>query len=43
VAKLAKETPSRFVAFDLLAAGGKDLRDVPQGERRARLRSCLAR
>ena len=41
VAKLAKETPSRFVAFDLLAAGGKDLRDVPQGERRARLEKLL--
>src|SRR6185436_2863874 len=41
VAKLAKETPSRFVAFDLLAAGGTDLRDVPQGERRARLEKLL--
>ena len=41
VAKLAKETPSRFVAFDLLAAGGKDLRDVPQGERRERLEKLL--
>jgi len=32
---------SRFVAFDLLAAAGKDLRDVPQGERRARLEKLL--
>jgi ATP-dependent DNA ligase len=42
VAKLAKETPSRFVAFDLLAAGGKDLRDAPQTERRERLEKLLA-
>jgi ATP-dependent DNA ligase len=37
VAKLARETPSAFVAFDLLAAGGKDLRSVPQIDRRAEL------
>src|SRR5215470_20014165 len=37
VAKLAKETPASFVAFDLLAAGGRDLRGVPQSERRALL------
>src|SRR5262249_28323793 len=30
VAKLSKETPSSFVAFDILAADGLDLRDVPQ-------------
>jgi ATP-dependent DNA ligase len=41
VAKLAKETPSSFVAFDLLAAGGKSLMAAPQGERRARLESLL--
>src|SRR5687767_7091197 len=35
VAKLAAETPSSFVAFDVLAAGGKDVRDKPQAERRA--------
>src|SRR5256885_8447601 len=29
VAKLAKETPSSFVAFDLLAEGGRDLRPTP--------------
>src|SRR5712691_1296082 len=34
VAKLAKETPAQFVAFDLLAAGGRDVRGTPQGERR---------
>ena len=30
VAKLAKETPAAFVAFDVLALGGRDLRGVPQ-------------
>src|SRR5262245_32432305 len=30
VAKLAKETPSSFVAFDALAAGGRDVRELPQ-------------
>src|SRR5438105_303926 len=34
VAKLAKETPSAFVAFDAIAAGGRDVRDAPQVERR---------
>jgi ATP-dependent DNA ligase len=43
VAKLAKETPSAFVAFDLLAEGDEDLRDRPQAERRARLEAALAR
>jgi ATP-dependent DNA ligase len=42
VAKLAKDTPSSFVAFDLLAADGRDLRDMPQTERRARLEQLLA-
>ena len=37
VAKLAKETPAAFVAFDVLAVDGRDLRGVPQSERRARL------
>jgi ATP-dependent DNA ligase len=41
VAKLAKETPSSFVAFDLLAAGGRDLRDTAQAERRALLEKTL--
>src|SRR5262245_54345913 len=41
-AKLAKETPSSFVAFDLLAAGGEDLRERPFEERRARLEELLA-
>ena len=43
VAKLAKETPSSFVAFDLLAEGDEDLRDRPQAERRVRLEAALAR
>jgi ATP-dependent DNA ligase len=40
-AKLAKETPSSFVAFDLLAAGGEDLRAMPFEARRARLEALL--
>ena len=42
VAKLAAETPSSFVAFDLLAADRNDLRSLPQQERRARLETALA-
>jgi ATP-dependent DNA ligase len=42
VAKLAAETPSSFVAFDVLAAAGKDLRDKPQSGRRALLETLLA-
>jgi ATP-dependent DNA ligase len=42
VAKLARETPAAFVAFDLLVADGKDLRTAPQRERRARLEALLA-
>ena len=41
VAKLAKESPAGFVAFDVLAAGGRDLRAVPQRERRSRLETLL--
>ena len=41
VAKLAKECPAAFVAFDLLTAGGKDLQPLPQRERRARLEQLL--
>ena len=32
-----KDTPSSFVAFDVLAAMGKDVRDKPQADRRALL------
>jgi len=42
VAKLAQATPAAFVAFDALAAGGRDIRDLPQLERRARLETLLA-
>ena len=42
-AKLAKETPASFVAFDLLAVDGKTLMDTPQAERRANLENLLAR
>jgi ATP-dependent DNA ligase len=42
VAKLAKESPSAFVAFDLLAANGTDIREKPQVERRALLEGMLA-
>ena len=33
VAKLANETPSSFVAFDLLAADGKSLMAAPQAQK----------
>jgi ATP-dependent DNA ligase len=42
VAKLAKETPAGFVAFDLLAVDGADLRQRPQHDRRAMLEDLLA-
>src|SRR3954453_1404543 len=34
VARLAKESPAEFVAFDLLAAGGREVCAAPQVERR---------
>jgi len=43
VAKLAKETPSSFVAFDLLAANGRSLMAAPQLERREGLEALLAK
>src|SRR5213594_894427 len=43
VAKLAKETPSSFVAFDLLASGGRDWMATPQRERRALLEKLFAK
>jgi ATP-dependent DNA ligase len=42
VEKLAKETPAGFVAFDVLAVEGHDIRDVPQNDRRAALERLLA-
>ena len=41
-AKLAKETPAAFVAFDLLAVDGRDIRDEPQADRRRQLETLLA-
>ena len=42
IAKLAQVTPASFVAFDLLAAEGTDLRELPQERRRTRLEELLA-
>lgn len=42
VAKLAKETPASFVAFDLLAVDGRSRMSAPQSERRALLEQLLA-
>jgi ATP-dependent DNA ligase len=41
VAKLAAETPAQFVAFDLLAVDGRDLRATPQAQRRTALERLL--
>ena len=41
VEKLSKETPASFVAFDVIAANGRDLRTSPQAERRAMLEQLL--
>jgi ATP-dependent DNA ligase len=38
---LAEQTPSSFVAFDLLAADGEDLLAAPISDRRARLEALL--
>jgi ATP-dependent DNA ligase len=42
VARLARETPASFVAFDAIASRGRDLRNTPQGERRVLLEETLA-
>jgi ATP-dependent DNA ligase len=42
IAKLAEATPSSFVAFDVLAQDGRDIRERPQQERRAALERVLA-
>jgi ATP-dependent DNA ligase len=41
VDRLRRETPARFVAFDVLALGRRDLRDTPFVERRAALEHLL--
>jgi ATP-dependent DNA ligase len=41
VERLRRETPAAFVAFDLLAVGGEDLRERPFTERRERLELVL--
>jgi ATP-dependent DNA ligase len=38
---LAEQTPTRFVAFDLLAAGDESLLELPQHERRTRLEKLV--
>jgi ATP-dependent DNA ligase len=43
IARLAKETPAAFVAFDLLAAGGKSTMELPQSDRRERLERLLGK
>jgi ATP-dependent DNA ligase len=43
VAKLAKETPASFVAFDVLEVGGKSFMGEPQATRRAALEKLLGR
>jgi ATP-dependent DNA ligase len=42
VAKLAKDIPSAFVAFDVLALDGRDVRDLSQADRRTLLERALA-
>jgi ATP-dependent DNA ligase len=42
VAKLAKDIPSSFVAFDLLAIDGRDVRTLSQSDRRTLLERALA-
>ena len=42
VARLSRETPASFVAFDMLAAGERDLRTAPLSERRGRLDETMA-
>ena len=42
-AKLARETPASFVAFDALAVGGDNIMAMPQWDRRASLDKLLKR
>jgi ATP-dependent DNA ligase len=41
VAKLSKEIPASFVAFDVLAVAGRDVRMIPQKDRRKLLEELL--
>ncbi|MGH8959384.1 MAG: ATP-dependent DNA ligase [Acidimicrobiia bacterium] len=41
VTLLAAQTPAAFIAFDLMAIGGEDLRSIPFHERRRRLEDLL--
>src|SRR5215212_6663770 len=41
VRMLAEQSPASFIAWDLLASDDEDLRETPQGERRARLESAV--
>ena len=41
VAKLARDIPTAFVAFDVLAIDGRDVRALPQSERRTLLERAL--
>ena len=43
VAKLAQASPSSFVAFDVLAAGGTSLLERPQAERRSTLELLIGK
>lgn len=42
IAQLAADFPTSFIAFDLLARDGRDLRDAPAQQRRAELAEMLA-
>jgi ATP-dependent DNA ligase len=42
VQTLSRQTPTSYIAFDLLAQDGEDLRKLPLGERRSRLEALLA-
>lgn len=42
ITRLSQETPASFVAFDLIALGDEDLREVSLRERRTRLEAALA-
>src|ERR1700749_3450475 len=39
--RLAEETPTRFIAFDMLADGGENLLALPQAQRRDRLAALV--